>query len=321
MHQVIFDTDIGIDDAMALLFLHYSPEIKMRAIVTGFGNASVENTTRNALFIKEKFGIQAPVYRGASGPLGRSLDQGYPDFVHGTNGLGNIQIPEPEGEAEKKNGAEAIVDIVQQDPKQVSIIAVGRMTNLAEALRLCPELPSLVKDVVVMGGVFGFDGQQGNVSPVAEANITGDPLAADLVFNSGIPVTIVCLDVTHKVIMSDGYFEDLRRNGGKAGDFIHAISRYYLNFHRGITGNYECPVHDSSAVAYLLRPRIFTTKKAVVRVATEGVATGQTIYSDPGTRWAVDAWDREAYCHICTDVDAQVLLDLYSSTLARANDG
>ena len=93
MKRVIFDTDIGIDDAMALLFLHFAEDVDLQAIVTGFGNASLDTTTRNALYIKERFGIEAPVFRGASGPIGPTLLKGYPDFVHGKNGLGDIDIP------------------------------------------------------------------------------------------------------------------------------------------------------------------------------------------------------------------------------------
>ena len=178
MKKVIFDTDIGIDDAMALLFLHYSPDIELQAIVSGFGNADIETTTRNALLIKECFSIEAPVYRGAGEPIGERLGDGYPDFVHGSNGLGDIEIKEPATQADILPGPEAIIEIAKRNPREISIVAVGRLTNLALALDLCPELPDLVSEVVVMGGAFGFNGHSGNVSPVAEANIAGDPQAA-----------------------------------------------------------------------------------------------------------------------------------------------
>lgn len=320
MKQVIFDNDIGIDDAMALLFLHYSPDVELRAIVTGFGNASVESTTRNALFVKQKFAIAAPVYRGTAKPLGVSLNEGHPDFVHGKNGLGDIDIPDIAGQPEPLAGAQAIVDLVRQNPKQISIVAVGRLTNLAGALALCPELPDLVGEVIVMGGAFGFNGHRGNVSPVAEANIAGDPAAADIVFSSGMPTTIVGLDVTDEVIMSSAYLDALRDEAGAAGEFIHRITRFYLKFNEGLTGRFECSTHDPSAVAYLLAPTIFETRTAVVRVVTEGIAMGQTIWADPAANYETSAWSDLPTCNICTGVDSHALLSLYTKTLSLAAD-
>ena len=310
MKKVIFDTDIGIDDAMALLFLHFAESVDLRAIVTGFGNASLDNTTRNALHVKELFGIKAPVYRGAPGPDSEGQLVEYPDFVHGMNGLGDIEIADPVGEAEPVGGAQAIVDLVTGNPGEISIVAVGRMTNLAHALELCPELPGLVREVVVMGGAFGFNGHSGNVSPYAEANIAGDPAAADIVFGSGMPITIVGLDVTQETVASSKFFDKLRENAGEAGRFIYRISRYYLDFHNQQDGKLECPIHDSSAVAYLLKPDYYTTQQGAVRVATDGENKGQTIFSESKT----------AACTICTDVDAMSVLTLYADTLGSGSD-
>lgn len=320
MKKVIFDTDIGIDDAMALLFLHYSPEVELQAIVSGFGNADLDATTRNALYLKERFNIDAPVFRGAGESLGLRLGEGYPDFVHGKNGLGDIDLESPSCEAESLPGAAAIVDLVRKNPHEISIVAVGRLTNLALALEQCPELPDLVKEVVVMGGVFGHNGHSGNVSPVAEANIAGDPMAADRVFGAGWPVTIVGLDVTHETIIDEDFFTALRETAGDAGDFVYQVSRCYLDFHERINGTRECPVHDSSAVACLLQPSLYTTRLAAVRVATDGVAIGQTIAGDPGADYASAAWQNRPLCKICTAVDAGRVLKLYRSTLALAGD-
>ena len=252
MKKVIYDTDIGIDDAMALLFLHYSPDVELQAIISGFGNADLATTTRNALYMKEYFGIAAPVFVGAADAAGPRLGEGYPDFVHGGNGLGDIELVKPSATAESLPGAEAIVDIVSKNPGEISIVAVGRLTNLARALDLCPELPELVREVVIMGGAFGYNDHRGNVSPVAEANIAGDPSAADKVFTAGWPISIAGLDVTHETVLDEQFFADLRSSAGKAGEFIYQISRFYLDFHLQINGKCECPMHDSSAVALLL---------------------------------------------------------------------
>ncbi len=167
---------------------------------------------------------------------------------------------------------------------------------------------------------FGFNGHRGNVSPVAEANIAGDPLAADRVFSSGLPTTIVGLDVTQETIADDRFFETLRRNAGGAGDFIFRISRYYLDFHERITGRHACPVHDSSAVACLLNPDLYDTMPAAVRVAVEGVAIGQTIYGDPAADYESKSWQGVPDVKICTGVRQQLVLESYLDTLALAGD-
>lgn len=316
--RVIFDTDIGIDDAMALLFLHYSPEVELTAITSVVGNASIDDTTRNALYLKERFGIAAPVHRGASEPSGPALGEGYPDFVHGRNGLGDIDLQEPSLRENPMPAAEAMVALAQAHPGELSIVAVGRLTNLAAALALCPELPGLVREVVVMGGVFGFAGQRGNVSPVAEANIAGDPAAADAVFASGMPLTIVGLDVTGRTRMDEAFIDALRQCAGDAGDFIHRITRFYFDFYQRTEGTRDCPIHDSSAVACLLRPSLYSTQSLVVRVATSGVAIGQTIGGEPGAGYVSDAWQQAAPVQVCADVDADAVRGLYLETLANA---
>lgn len=290
------------------------------AIVTGFGNADIDTTTRNALYMKEYFGIDAPVYRGAGEPIGERLGDGYPDFVHASNGLGGIEIQEPTSQVEALSGAAAIVQIVKNNPQEISIVAVGRLTNLALALDLCPELPSLVREVVIMGGAFGYNGHYGNISPVAEANISGDPQAADKVLTSDWPMTIVGLDVTHETTADDQFFESLRANAGKAGDFIYRISRFYLDFHQQISGKHECPVHDSSAVACLLRPELYQTKTAAVRVVTEGLAIGQTIAGDANASYESEAWKDQPTCRICTAVEGDKVLALYAETLASVSN-
>ena len=316
MKKVIFDTDIGIDDAMALLFLHHSSEVELVAITTGFGNASVSTTTRNALYVKGLFNLNAAVYAGASMPIGNSLGEGYPDFVHGKNGLGDIPLMTPVLKSERTKAAQAIVELAKANPHELSIVAVGRLTNLALALELHPELPLLVKELIVMGGVFGYNGHRGNVSPVAEANIAGAPTAADIVFTSGIPTTIVGLDVTAETVMSEAYIAQLRQRAGASGEFIYQISQFYLNFYEKISGKAECPIHDASAVAYLLNPELYRTEAAVVRVATEGIGIGQTIHDSTRRTYATNDWLNRPACNICVGVDAPGVLAMYMSTLS-----
>lgn len=318
MRSVIFDTDIGIDDAMALLFLNAAEAFKIEAITTRFGNASVENTTRNALAVAEMFAIDAPIYQGASAPLSTRLGSGYPEHVHGKNGLGDIQLKDPGRKPERESAAQALVELSLQSKEKVSIVAVGGLTNIAAALAIDPGFAHRVAQIVVMGGAFGYHQHSGNVSPVAEANIASDPQAADIVFTSDLPTTIVGLDVTHEVIMNEQFLRILSASTGKAGEFIADCMQHYLNFYQSISGKLQCPLHDSSAVAYLLRPELFTTIHQPVRVVTEGIAIGQTIHGKDDRKYVSDAWDGVPESTVCTDVDAGAVLDLYLSTSRQA---
>src|SRR5262249_1005518 len=161
-HKIIFDTDPGIDDAMALLLLARHADVELLGVTTVFGNGGIEAVTRNALFLKDKFGFAAPVARGAD----RAIDAVAPPPavppVHGDTGLGNIELPTTiRATLDPRPAHRVIIDLVRQHPREVRIIAVGRMTNLALALREDPEIVGLVKDVVVMGGAFGRNGHTG----------------------------------------------------------------------------------------------------------------------------------------------------------------
>lgn len=315
MKSVVFDTDIGIDDALALLFLHCAKDVSISAITTRFGNASVEDTTRNALAVVEKFGIEAPVYRGAAHPIGSRLGEGYPDHVHGKDGLGDIDLDEPTIKEETSSAAEAIVNLASGSKELITIIAVGGLTNIALAMEIDPEITERIAEIVVMGGAFGYHGHSGNVSPVAEANIASDPLAADIVFASKIPTTIVGLDVTHEVITDGNYIDTLAAQAGELGQFVKVSNRHYFGFHESISGKFECPLHDSCAVAYFLQPHLFKTIAQPVRVVTDGIAIGQTIHSNDLRDYVSEAWDDVPKSTVCIDVEAQEVLDLLQSTI------
>lgn len=315
---VLFDTDPGVDDTMALMFLHRHPAVRLLGITTVFGNAEVEVTTRNALHLAERFGIDVPVARGAALPLVRPPRGAAPE-VHGDDGLGNLEGPLTTRRApDPRPAARLIIDTLRAHPGEVTLIAVGPLTNLALALAEDPGIAALVKQVVVMAGVFGIDGQGGNVSPVAEANALSDPHAADAVFTAPWPVTAVGLDVTHRVLMDHACFERLRDEGGAEGAFIWEASRHYVGFYGRAVGIDGCYVHDSSAVAYALAPELFTTRAGGVRVVGEGLAIGQTIQCPAGRRYSQGAaWQGLPAQRVCTDVQADAVLDLYLRTLRR----
>ncbi len=312
--KVIFDTDPGIDDAMALLFLHYLPHIEILGVTTTFGNHNIETTTRNALYLAERFKIAAPVAKGVGDPVvGESGPP--PVYVHGNNGLGDVPIPDHIGkQADPRPAHKFIIDTVRAHPGEVTLVAVGRMTNLALALREAPEIAGQVKEVIIMGGAFGYGGNLGNVTPAAEANIHGDPTAADEVFGAKWHVTIVGLDVTHKVQMPQEYLKALARDAGEVGKYIWDITRFYENFHRA-NGMPSIFVHDASAVAYLADPSLFKKRSGTVRVVTEGLAFGETIQKPDGHGFPPGAWDNRPSQDICIDVDAEKLRQLYRRTI------
>jgi inosine-uridine nucleoside N-ribohydrolase len=172
-----------------------------------------------------------------------------------------------------------------------------------------------VKEIIVMGGAFGFHGHSGNVTPVAEANISGDPLAADEVFGVDWPVTIVGLDVTQEAVMPPEMIDRIGQHGGPEGRFIRDISQFYLDFHRDSEAMEGMFTHDSSAVAYLMDPSIFTTRRGPVRVVCDGIAVGQTIQKSEAKKNTPSAWQNRPFQSVCIGVDAARLLDLYYRTV------
>lgn len=309
--KVIVDADPGIDDAMAIVFALRSPALDVLGITTGFGNAGIEEGTANALRLVELLGRDVPVARGAARPL-ILPPAAPPAFVHGTDGLGNTATPPPTRQPIEASAAEFIVSTARRHPGEVTLLAVGRLTNLALALALEPRLPALVREVVLMGGSASVGG---NVTPVAEANIWGDPHAADIVFGASWKVTMVGLDVTHRVRLGDDRLERMAARDQRVGGFLYRISRFYKQFHDsiGVTGGFY--VHDPSAVAYLIDPGIFSADKARVRVVTEGIAMGQTIAD---SRMRAEGWDASKgrpEVTVCRGVDGDRLLRLFETTV------
>lgn len=313
--KIIFDTDPGIDDAMALLFIQASPALDLLAITTIFGNADIETTTRNALYLKQRFGLTAPIYKGTDKPLTRPRNPS-PTFVHGENGLGDVELTGlVPAEPEAKPAHQAIIDIARQYPGEVTLVAVGPLTNLALALKADPEVATLLKAVVIMGGAFGVAGKPGNVTPVAEANIWNDPEAADLVFTALWKLTAVSLDVTTQVVMSPIFMDALEASAGPAGAFLNAISKPYAAFYGSRDGVSGCCVHDAAAVAFVIDPSLFEVRRGSVRVVTEGIALGQTCQKAEGELFGPSAWDDQPIQAVTVAVDEAGLLKLYAETM------
>jgi inosine-uridine nucleoside N-ribohydrolase len=316
--KVLFDTDPGVDDAMALLFMHRHPAIELVGLTTVHGNAHTDVTTRNALYLCERFGIDVPVAAGAAKPLVGEKSEP-PTFVHGDDGMGNVGLTfEPTRKVHELPAHRFIIDTVRRNPGEITLLAVGTMTNLAMALEEDPEIAKLVKEVVIMGGAFGVNGQGGNVTPVAEANIIGDPHAADVVLTAPWPVVVVGLDVTHQVLMNNDMFRQLRDQGGEDGRFMYDISRFYVDFYSSRENIDGCYVHDSSAVAYVIDPSLFELRRGPIRTVVDGVAVGQTIQHHNQRDYPGSGWEGQPEQSACVGVDAPRLLKMFMDTFTSA---
>lgn len=305
-HKIILDTDPGIDDAMALLLAVNHPEIELLGLTTIFGNLATTETTQNALDILDKFNMaKIPVAKGADQPIKKVINS-YADFVHGKNGLGNVTIPTSQQNLSHLSAAEFIVEQVLKYPHEVTIVAIAPLTNLALALQLEPKIAELTKQIIIMGGAINTNG---NVSPVAEANINNDPHAADLVLTAAWPVTLVGLDVTLKVILDEIFMKKIRSQGVN-GEFLYDISRFYDDFYRTRDGYDGFACHDATALAYVTNPEYFTIKEGPVRVGVEGLCEGMTILDSRMNYGSENYWTNKPKVKVCLDIDVDKLKDL-----------
>jgi inosine-uridine nucleoside N-ribohydrolase len=303
--KVIFDTDPGIDDAMALLYLHACDNMELLGITTIYGNASIENCTNNTLFLCEQFGVAAPVYRGANRSLTGEKPGNYPDFVHGKNGLADIDVKVSEKSVEDQDASSFLVESTEANPNEITIIAVARLTNIALGINKDPTFASRVKEIIFMGGAANCEG---NVTTWAEANIVGDPEAASVVFNSGIPLVMVSLDVTVLTRMSHGFLDSLTSGMVQQKDLLLSINKVYASYYKTSQDWNEVPVHDSSAIAYAHNPNMFGTEHGRLSCILDGEQRGRTVFA-PGP---------SGNHRVCLSVDSNALLDDYLKNVTAA---
>ena len=311
--KVIIDTDPGVDDAMAIALAWLSPDIELVALTTVFGNVSVDQAASNACVLLDQLGADIPVARGAKKPLKNKL-RGFPDYVHGKNGFGDIDLPESSKQIEPQSAADYLIERILADPYDITIVTIGPLTNLAIAIEKQPEIMNKVKEIVVLGGAFITNG---NVNPAAEANMISDPHAADFVFSKKGPITVLGLDVTQQVIMNEQYLNEVHNRSTPCGEFLRDMTRFYLDFHRsgGVDGLYT---HDPSAIAYLIEPDLFSRKKGEIRVATEGIGMGQTIMNRNGDVYGITPWSDLPKHNVCLEVNSKDLLSLYKRVFTEA---
>lgn len=283
--KLIIDTDPGIDDSMAILMAFQTQAVDVIGLTTIFGNVSTEDSSRNALLLCEIAGRpDVPVAEGSPGPLKGGMPR-VADFVHGSNGLGNINLPPPKLKKIEKNAAEFLVDKVSEYPGEISILALGPLTNLALAIKRDSSFASKVKSIVVLGGAFFA---LGNVNPAAEANIYGDPEAADVVFTSGAHISVVGINITTQTKFTDIDLCELRESKGRHTRVITDMCKFYRDWHVKSDGVEGIFLHDPVCFVALVRPDLFTFKKGVVRVETQGICMGHTLMDQGLKKWNSD---------------------------------
>jgi inosine-uridine nucleoside N-ribohydrolase len=300
---VVIDCDPGHDDAIALLLALGGPELDVLAVTTVHGNQTLEKTTANALRVLELAGrSDVPVARGAERPLRRDLVVA--SHVHGESGLDGPILPEPTTAPVGQGAVDFLVERIVGSPRPVTLVPTGPLTNVAELLDRS-EGENLER-IVLMGGAIG----EGNMTPAAEFNIWADPEAAALVFGSGIDVTMIGLDVTHRALVTPPIVERIQRTGA-VGEVVAELVEFYKRYHAETYGWEGPPVHDAVAVARVLRPELIETRRCNVEIELESeLCRGRTV---------VDRWsrtDRHANADVAVEIDVDGFFDLLVDRIA-----
>ncbi|MFQ1900829.1 pyrimidine-specific ribonucleoside hydrolase RihA [Aeromonas veronii] len=271
---VILDCDPGHDDAIALILALASPELKVLAVTTSAGNQTPDKTLNNALRILTLLGRDdIPVAAGAPKPLARELI--IADNVHGESGLDGPKLPDPAFAPQAMTGIELMARRLRESPEPVTLVPTGPLTNIALLLAAHPELKPRIARIVLMGGAAGA----GNWTPAAEFNIYVDPEAADMVFKSGIPITMCGLDVTHEAQVMEEDIERVRAITNPVAQCVAGLLDFFMIYHRdpkwGFAG---APLHDPCTIAWLLAPELFHGVECRVDIETSGEHTvGMTV--------------------------------------------
>jgi len=292
---ILIDCDPGHDDAIALLLALASPEVELLGVTSVAGNQTLEKTTANAIRVLEFAGHpEVPVAAGADRPLVR--EQFVAAEVHGETGLDGPDLPPPQSDPVEQHAVDFLAEKIRASERPVTLIPIGPLTNVALLLALHPD--ARPERIVLMGGAIA----EGNVTPAAEFNIWCDPEAAARVFASGIDVTMIGLDVTHKALFTQAH---IGRLAGRVGEMVTELLRFYGTFHRTIYDFDGSPIHDALTVAHVLDRDLVGTLKRNVEIDTESeLCRGRTV---------VDLWKRtgrDPNANVGVRVDADGFLEL-----------
>ena len=308
--KIIIDTDPGQDDAVAILLALASPdEIEVLGITAVAGNVPLSLTEKNARIVCELAGRpDIPVYAGCDRPLKRKLVTA--EHVHGKTGLDGPDLPEPEIKLQEKHGVDFIIDTIMQEPENsISLCPLGPLTNIASAILKQPKIVSRIKKIVLMGGAYF---EVGNITPAAEFNIFVDPDAAKIVFEAGIDMVVMPLDVTHKALVTEKRNEAFRQLKSPVGIAVAEMTDFFERFDKEKYGSSGAPLHDPCVTAYLIDPKIFSGKNINVEIETKSDLTlGMTV----ADWWGVT--DRKANTFFVGDLDSDKFFSLLTERLGR----
>ena len=318
--KIIFDTDPGTDDALALMLALNSPELDVRAITVVPGNVTAAQGLENALrMVSLANRCDIPIAAGAQKPLFQKLITA--EFWHGKNGLANVELPASKCKADSRFGPDLIIQMVHAAPHEITLVPVGPLTNIALAVLKDPSIVPLVKDVIIMGGSI----TGGNVDAAAEANIYNDPEAAQIVFQAGWTVTMVGLEVGNKTLVSKKQLDQLAETHGPVNDFIYQVAKYLVDLSAQF-GSSGSQMYDPLAVGAALDATLIKTQEMHVDVETRGEFTrGETVGNRlgmvernvlHGDRYVIEGLDKVVpNAKVAVDVDSDRFLQLYVSRI------
>ncbi|MEM7718633.1 MAG: nucleoside hydrolase [Pseudomonadota bacterium] len=306
--KIIIDTDPGQDDAVAILLALASPEIEVLGITAVAGNVPLVLTEKNARIICELAGRpDIPVFAGADAPISRRLVTA--EHVHGKTGLDGPLLADPTMPLQETHAVDYLVQTLRREPAgTLTLVPIGPLTNIALALQQAPDIAERVAEIVLMGGAYF---EVGNITPAAEFNIYVDPEAADIVFKSGIPITVLPLDVTHKALTTKSRIEAFRAMGTEAGRMVAAWTDFFERFDKEKYGSDGAPLHDPCTIAYLLNAELFEGRHINVEIETTSELTRGMTVAD---WWRVT--DRPTNANFIGSIDAEGFYSLLTERIA-----
>ncbi|KAJ0513807.1 putative inosine nucleosidase [Helianthus annuus] len=307
--KIIIDTDPGIDDAMAIFLALRSPEVNVIGLTTIYGNVYTTLATRNALHLLEVAGrTDIPVAEGSHVSYVKATKLRVADFVHGVDGLGNQNFPQPKSKPIEKSAAEYLVEQARLYPGEITLVALGPLTNIALAIELDPAFTKNIGQIVLLGGAFLVNG---NVNPASEANIFGDPEAADIVFTCGADVLAIGLNVTHQVILTDHDRDILAESDGIFAKYLSKILEFYFSYHRDAYNMKGVYLHDPTTILAAVNPSLMTYTEGVVRVQTTGITRGLSLFFNKQKRFNEETeWCNKPTVKVAVTVDAPEVVNL-----------
>ncbi len=301
---IIIDTDPGIDDAVALGIALFARELDVKLITTVSGNVGIEHVTNNALKLLTFWTLNTPVAKGAARPLLREVRDA--SEVHGVTGMEGYEFPEPNrGNLLNITAVQAMYQTLKESEEKITIVAIGPLTNVALLLREYPEIKEKIAEIVLMGGALG----RGNFGVLSEFNIAVDPEAAKIVFESGLAIAMTPLDVGLKALVYPQDSEEIKQMN-QTGDMMYSLFKKY----RGGSFNTGLKMYDSCAIAYLLKPEMFTVQNVFVAVETKGEYTSGATVIDLKA-----SLGKAANCKVCVDIDEELFKTWFLAALKRCH--